>query len=284
MINYNSILTPDYKINKKQFCEFYDIKELYIDYYVDKIMSNRLGFYMFIRDNDFFFFHEEDLLGTTTLRLIKDHLLEEMIYLNVIGRKSFYDLDKMAEEITIQLKDMGLIWFGIQEQFEMLIEKLIIKTALDIGIPKELLTDMVIQSERLLKTEEGTASLLNIIEGSEKYEDLNIVSIRAAKEVKLDDLLGPLQGFCPNCGKIILEGDTSKSCSQCELKFNPKDLLKSIDEAKEAGLRFKQEKLQEDQLMTCPNPDCEAMIGVGWEECPLCHTIIEINNKKSIKE
>ena len=74
-----------YKLNIDQFCEVYNVKKLYIDFYVDKIMSNNLGFFMIFRGNDVFFFHEEDLLGTTTLRLIKDRLTEEIIYISRKG-------------------------------------------------------------------------------------------------------------------------------------------------------------------------------------------------------
>lgn len=274
MINYNSILTPDYKISKKQFCEVYRIKELYIDYYVDKIMSENLGFFMFVRDNDYFFFHEEDLLGTVAFRLIKDYIIEEIIHLNLIGSKKIYDLDKMAEKIAERLKGMGLIWVEIQEQFEMLIEKLMVKMAIEIGLSKEFLTDIVIQSEKLSKSKEGINSLFNIIEGSKRYEDLNIVSIVEPKEIKLDEVLGPLQGFCPNCGKIILEEELSNRCSKCELHFNAKDLLKSIDAAKESSKRFKQEKLLEEKFFKCPNPDCKYEILLNWENCPYCGTVV----------
>lgn len=275
VINYNSILTPDYKISKKQFCEVYGTKELYIDYYLDKIMSANLGFYMFVRARDYFFFHEEDLLGTITLSLIKDRLIEEIVYLYLIGPRKIYDLDKMAGGIAEKLRNMDLIWFEIQEQFEMLIEKLIIRTAIDMGFSKELLTDIVIQSEKLSKSKEGINSLINIIEGSKRYEDLNIVSIAETKEIKLDEVLGPLQGFCPNCGKVILEQDLSNKCSKCDQEFKPEDLLKSIDDAKEVSKRFKQEKILEEKLIKCANPECEANVLSNWEKCPVCSTPIK---------
>ncbi len=276
MINYNSILTPNYKINLKQFCEVYDIKELYIEYYVDKIMSNNIGFFMFIRENDVFFFHQEDLLGTTTIRLIKDKLIEEMSYINLIGYRKIYDLDKIAEEIAEKLKNMNLIWDEIQEQFEMLIEKLFIKIAIEMGISKTFLMDIVIQSEKLSKSKEGINSLIRIIEGSRKYEDLNIVSIPSAKEVHLSEKIGPVKGFCPNCGKIILEQDLSNKCSKCEQIFNPKDLLVSIDDAKESSIRYKE--LVKEELFKCPNSECDYYVKSSWDVCPVCLTPIKQDN------
>lgn len=285
IINYNSILTQKYKMQKRQFCQLYGIKELYLDFYIDKVMSSGLGFYMFVRGDDVFFFHEQDILGSITLRLIKDKLIEQLIDVNLDPKGKIYDLDKMAEEIAEHIKKMDLIWFGIQEQFEMLIEKLLIKTALEMGFSKKYLTDLALPSGKISKSEEGASSLINIIEGSDRYEDYNVVSIPVTKEVKLDDYLGPLKGFCPNCGSIILKQDTSNRCSRCEYEFKSNELLgaSAIAAAKETGMRYKQEKLQEDQLTTCPNPNCEAMIRIDWNEdrCPYCASRIRMSDGKN---
>ena len=80
-------------------------------------MSSKLGFFLFRRSSeegdDLFFFHEEDILGTTTLRLVKDRLMEEVIHFNLSGQqishdfdKILYDLDKMAEQISEKLIKM----------------------------------------------------------------------------------------------------------------------------------------------------------------------------------
>ena len=290
IINYNSILTRDYKINKKEFCKLYGIKEFGIEYYVDKIMSASLGFYMITRENlfteeiDSFFFHEKDLLGTTTIRLVKDHLIEEIIYRDLVGPKELYDLEKEADKITAEIEQMGLIWEAIRKQFKILVKKMIIKTAVEMGISRTDLTDIVIQSEKFSEFPEEKKSLINIIEGSSKYEDLNLVKVYDTEEEleeeekeKLDEILGSVKGkgFCPHCGKIVLENDFSNMCSKCNNSFDPKKLLKSIDAANEASMRFKQEKLQEEQLTICPNPECEAMIGIDWEECPVCFTRVK---------
>ena len=239
---------------------------------------------MFKRGKDEFFFHREDMLGTTSLRLVKDYLIEEIIHINLIGQKTFYYLEQMAKDIANKMKSMGLIWDAIREQFEILIKKLLIKTAVEMGVSRTFLTDLVIQSEKISESLEEKKALINIIDGSDRFEDLNVVTISdkevvedEAERAKLDEILGQVQGrgFCPNCGKIILEQDLSNRCSKCEQEFKPKDLLKSIDAANEASMRFKQEKLQEAQLTICPNPDCEAMIRVDWDECPVCSTHIK---------
>ncbi|MGV9173964.1 MAG: ArsR family transcriptional regulator, partial [Promethearchaeia archaeon] len=239
IINYNSILTPDYKLYIDQFCEVYDVKKLHIEYYIDKIMSADLGFFMFIRGKDVFFFHEQDILGTATGRLIKDRLIKEIIHINIIGYRKIYDFDEMAKEIADQLQEMGLIWFGIREEFIMLIERLIIKTAIEMGISKTFLMDIVVQSEKLSKTKKDINALVNIIEGSDKYEHLNLVDVTTpeededefADEMKLDEILERGQGFCPNCGKIILKQDFSNRCSKCGYEFKQKELLKRFDAA-----------------------------------------------------
>ncbi|MBD3211751.1 MAG: hypothetical protein GF311_04010 [Candidatus Lokiarchaeota archaeon] len=273
----NSVLTRDYKFEINEFCKYYSVKRLRIDFYVDKIMSSDFGFYMFTRDKDVFFFHKDDILGTTTNRLIKDQLIEEIIHINLKGYRQFYDLDNMAEQIADKLIEMNLIWDKIQEPFEMLIEKLIIRTAMEMGLSKTFLMDMVVQSEKLAKSEEGVNSLVNIIKGSEKYEDLNIVSISESHEEKLEELLDKIKGFCPNCGKSILRRDISKICTRCGNKFEISNLLKSIDKANQASIEYKQALLKQEELIICPNPDCEAKVSLNWEECPICHTQIKEN-------
>ena len=266
MINYNSILTPDYKLNLEQFCEVYDIKNVEIKYFIEKIMANNLGFFMFVRDNDVFFFHEEDLLGTTTLRLVRDHLIQEIIHLNLVGPKDIYDLDKEAGSITKKVQEMGLIWEAVREQFEILIKKLIIKNAVQMGISKTFLTDLVVQSEKIKKHPEVKRSLINIIEGSDKYEDFNIIEVSDVENVlemkekeQLDKILGQVKGkgFCPNCGKIILENDFSNKCTKCGIDFKPNEILKEIDRANEASIKFKAlkqtEKAEKEQLLILEN-------------------------------
>ncbi|MHA1473208.1 MAG: hypothetical protein ACTSQW_08940, partial [Promethearchaeota archaeon] len=177
----NSVLTRDFKFEITEFCKHYNVKKLRIDFYVDRLLSSDLGLYMFSRGEDKFFFHREDVLGVTTIRLIKDNLINEIVELNIKEEKmiSDLDLDKLAEEITEKLLKMELIWDvnesqkirGIKEPFEMLIEKMIIKYALEIGIPKTSLMDIALQSKKLLKAEGGKNSLYNIINNSERYED-----------------------------------------------------------------------------------------------------------------
>lgn len=280
IINYNSILTPEYKLNIDQFCEVYDVKKLYIDYYIDKIMSSNVGFYMFVRGNDQFFFHGEDLLGTTALRLVKDHLMDEMIHMNLIGEKKFYDLDEEAVKIVNNLMKMGIIWEAVKEQFEILIKKLIIKMAVEMGISKTFLTDLVVQSKKLLESSEERKTLINIIDGSDRFEDLNIVTVSDKEEkvdineIKhMDEVLAQVQGkgFCPTCGKIVLSNDFSNRCSKCNNEFDPKDLLIRMDAANEASMRYKQETLVEEELITCPNKKCGMPVLPSWEICPHCN-------------
>lgn len=283
IINYNSILTPDYKLYIDQFCEVYDVKKLHIEYQIDKIMSSDIGFYKFIRGKDVFFFHEQDILGTTTLRLIKDRLLKEIIHIYTLGQRKIYDFDEMAEEIAEQLEKMKLIWFGIREEFIMLIERLIIKKAIEMGVPKTFLMDIVVQSEKLSRTKKDITALMNIIEGSYRYEDLNLVDASSAEdeeddfedEMKLDEIMERGQGFCPNCGKIILKRDFSNRCSKCGQQFKQKDLLKRFDAAKEAFNKFKEETLHEENPVKCPNKDCDASVLPSMEECPACHTKLD---------
>ncbi|MFX0036180.1 MAG: hypothetical protein ACFE9I_11140 [Candidatus Hermodarchaeota archaeon] len=170
-----------YKLNLDQFCELYHVSIEAINYLARyKLIKNEFGFYLIKRENNDFFFHEEDLLGTTTLRLIKDELIDEIINLQEGIYDTIYDLDVMAEEITNQLKEMGLIWEAIQEQYQLLVLNLIIKNAIDMGfldIEREKFLEGVSQSKKVLLSEEGK-TLQGLILNSSKIDlNLNVITL-----------------------------------------------------------------------------------------------------------
>ena len=280
----NSVLTRDFKFEITEFCKHYNVKKLRIDFYVDRLLSSDLGLYMFSRGEDKFFFHREDVLGVTTIRLIKDNLINEIIEVSIAEEKmiSDLDLDRLAEEITEKLLGMELIWdmnesqgiSGIKEPYEMLVEKMIIKYALEISIPKASLMDIALQSKKLLKAEGGKNSLYNIINNSERYEDLNLVSISDSEETKLFQSLKLLQGFCPKCGKTVLKNDLSNICIRCGLNFQGSGLLKDIEAASELSVAYKIASLEEEKEIECPNPNCNYQVKLNWDVCPNCLTPI----------
>jgi len=282
--NYESCLTRDFKFEITEFCKHYNVKKLRIDFYVDRLLSSDLGLYMFSRGEDKFFFHREDVLGVTTIRLIKDNLINEIIEVSLAEEKmiSDLDLDRLAEEITEKLLGMELIWdmnesrgiSGIKEPFEMLVEKMIIKYALEISIPKTSLMDIALQSKKLLKAEGGKNSLYNIINNSERYEDLNLVSISDSEETELFQSLKLLQGFCRKCGKTVLKNDLSNICIRCGLNFQGSGLLKDIETASELSVAYKIASLEEEKELECPNPNCNYLIKLNWDVCPNCLTPI----------
>ena len=237
---------------------------------------------MFSRGEDKFFFHREDVLGVTTIRLIKDNLINEIVELSIAEEKmiSDLDLDKLAEDITEKLLEMELIWdmnesqgiSGIKEPFEMLVEKMIIKYALEMGIPRTSLMDIALQSKKLLKAEGGKNSLYNIINDSERYEDLNLVSISESEETELVQSLKLLRGFCPKCGKTVLKNDLSNICIRCGLNFQEFELLEDIEAASELSVAYKIASIEEEKEIECPNPNCNYYVKPSWVECPECST------------
>lgn len=275
----NSVSTPEYKHELNEFCKQYNIKKSYLVYFRDRILSSRLGFFMFTRSSepdDHFFFHEEDLVGITTLRLVHDKLIEENIHSNLENQenvlksdKIFWDLGRMTDEIANKLEDMGLIWERIKDPFKSLIEKIIIKTALDIGIPKFELQGMVREERNISK--DIKASLFNIIDGSEEYEDLNLVSIYETEKVK-DNAIVESKGFCPKCGKSIPPRDYSKLCPRCEINYEEDQLLKDHDKASEKFAEYKEGF----EYIECPG--CGYKVKPSWISCPSCNSDL----KKSV--
>jgi hypothetical protein len=166
-----------YKLNLDQFCGIFKVDREAIQYLARiKLIKSEFGFYLFKRVDSDFFFHEEDLLGTTTFRLIKDRLIDEIINLQEGISDQIYDLDVMSEEITIELKEMGLIWDEIIEQFQLLVLNLIIKNAIEMGflnIEREKLMEGLTQSRKLETSKEGKL-LKDIILKGLKMEALNL--------------------------------------------------------------------------------------------------------------
>ncbi|MBY9018296.1 MAG: hypothetical protein KGD66_05620 [Candidatus Lokiarchaeota archaeon] len=273
----NSVLTRDFKFEIKEFCKHYNVKKIKIDYHVDKIMSSKQGFYMFSRGDDIFFFHEEDVLGKITKQLIKDKLVSEIIRVNLDSKKKAMnlDLDLVSEEISDDLIKQEYIWDAIKEPYEILIEKMIIKFALDLGVPKTSLWDMSLLSTILSKPEGGTISVINIIEGSTRYEDLNLVSIAESEDSLLDDVLGDIEGFCISCGKTIWKKDITNPCPRCGMRFDTIKLTKNVNKASEISVEYRQKYLLEEEEIECPNPDCTYRVKIGWGECPQCGVVFK---------
>lgn len=170
-----------YKLNLEQYSEVYNVSREAINYLArSKLIKNDFGFYLIKREMNDFFFHEEDLLGTTTLRLIKDKLIDEIINLQESIYDTKYDLDTMAEEITNQLKEMGLIWDAIQEHYLLLVLNLIIKNAIEMGflnIEREKLIKGVAQSKKLMQSEEGLLIQKAIFESANINLNYNMLTL-----------------------------------------------------------------------------------------------------------
>ncbi len=263
-----------YKLNKSEFIEFFKLKPYKIDYFIDKIMTHQLGFYMFNREKegseDAFFFHEEDLLGTTVMALIRDAVIEGIIHRNIISNRDIYDLDAISEEIVGKLKDMGLIWDAISDEFEMMVQKLFVKTAKDMGVSNTFLMDFIIQSKKMTQSKEGKNALIKIAEGSEDWEDLNLISITETKESGFTET-PTISGFCPNCGKTISKIDLiSNTCPRCENSFESSILIKDHDKASEKFAEYKEiiVESKKDSLVKCPK--CEYQCESSWLKCPIC--------------
>ena len=166
-----------YKLDLDQFCETFKVDREAITYLARiKLIKHEFGFYLIKRADNDFFFHEEDLLGTTTLRLIKDRLIDEIINLQEGISDQIYDLDVMSEEITVELKEMGLLWDEIMEQFQLLVLNLIINNAIEMGflnIERDKLMEGLTQSRKLEMSKEGKL-LRDVIFHGTKMESVNL--------------------------------------------------------------------------------------------------------------
>ncbi|MFX0031081.1 MAG: winged helix-turn-helix domain-containing protein [Candidatus Hodarchaeota archaeon] len=170
-----------YKLNLDQFCELYHVSKEAISYLARiKLITPDFGFYLIKREANDFFFHEEDLLGTTTIRLIKDRLIDEIINLQEGIYDMIYDLDIIAEDLTNQLKEMGLIWDAIREHFQMLVLNLFIKNAIEMGfldIERDKLMEGIAQSKKFSMSEEGKILQKSILKGLKLEVNLNILTL-----------------------------------------------------------------------------------------------------------
>jgi len=169
-----------YKLNIDQFCKLFEVRKEAINYLARfKLIQSDFGFYLLKREKNDFYFHEEDLLGTTTIRLIKDRLFDEIIDLQEGISEGFLDLDIICEEIAEQLEEMGLIWDAIKHQFQLLLVNLIVKCAIDMGfleIERENLIKAIAQSKRLIMSKEGKMLQHSITTAKEDSINLNILT------------------------------------------------------------------------------------------------------------
>ena len=96
-----------------------------------------------------------------------------------------YDLDIVAEEITEQLKEMGLIWDAIQAQFQLLVLNQIIKNAIEMGfldIEREKIMEGITQSKKLLMSEEGKRLKESIFKSAIIEINLNMLTLTSNQE------------------------------------------------------------------------------------------------------
>ena len=86
----------------------------------------------------------------------------------------------MARDISIQLKEMGLIWDAIQLQFELLILNLIIKNAIDMGFletDRVKFLEIISKSSKIQKSIEGKKLRRSILEGKRIELTFNILTV-----------------------------------------------------------------------------------------------------------
>ncbi len=205
---YYNLLTGNLFLRRDRFCEFCRIKRISLDYHLDKILSNKLGFYHIEYMGADFFFHKTDEIGTNLSQITEDLLSQYILkqtYLasqqNAARSWEPLPLEDIVKSIKSQLKEKNLIKGRIVAPFETFILKYVVKKAVDRGIPNDALPES--------KPEE-------IFFAPEHIEDI--------------------VGYCPTCGNWIFQGVLK--CSRCKLEIKEKDLLFNIIQAQELSRKY----------------------------------------------
>lgn len=233
-------------------------------------------------NNDIFFYHDRDSVGTAINQKIIDAINAEIFNHKIMGVKGIRPLSEIAREITEELSNKRIIYSD--NDFKMMFEDhvldLLYKKSIDLGLGsivsmgiydemfkllpakqdgtellKKSLTDQFF-SKKLVDDMEWTNKLYNMIKGKRAmYRESEITDI---------------EGFCPHCGYPALK--KAKKCELCNRQIKENELITNINVAKERADTFRYMDPEKDTFKFIRCKICGSFIEKNWKVCPSCKT------------
>jgi hypothetical protein len=233
-------------MNLREFCELCSLKQLSLEYYIDKIISMDLGLHRVKRGVADRFFLAVDEVGTLIRQVTYDKL-DQFVFRREMalaaGEKGEekLPLHEFAEIIIGKLRAQDLIPESWRESFTEKVRAYIVSHALERGLPADLLPPKVTPEAETYLTQ---------------TEDL--------------------RGFCAACGHGIQR--SMRECPRCQAPIDKEEsLVSDLRVARDLARKY-----QEKQALEAQNcPQCGSRLPSGKElvSCPTCGTSIELGHK-----
>jgi DNA-binding PadR family transcriptional regulator len=155
------------------FCDTYGVTKIQVQYHLEKLLNEDLGFYQ-INWEQPLFFQREDLIGGILLNLIQNELEADIVKksLKLPDRADFH---YMAENIIQQLIDLKLLWHGIRDAFQIFTEALLILKAIQRGYTRLDFMEDWPPFRRMLTTTQGIELSKKIFSALSEYKKLDLL-------------------------------------------------------------------------------------------------------------
>jgi hypothetical protein len=229
-------------MNLREFCEQYGLKQLSLEYYLDKILSLDVGLHRVKRGVVDCFFHDTDEVGTLLRQLVDDKLdqfllrREVTLGMNASGVKGDekLPLHEFTEVVMDKLRAQNLLSERWRDTFTAEVRAYIVRRALERGLPADLLPPKV--------APEVETFLAHV-------EDM--------------------RGFCAACGNWIQRG--MRECPRCQAPIDKEAaLVTDFRIARDLTRKFKEKQALE--ARNCPQCGSRLPSGEEMEVCPTCGT------------
>ncbi len=236
-------------INLREFCVQYGLKQLSLEYYLDKILSLDVGLHRVKRGVVDCFFLDVDEVGTL-IKQLADDKLDQFLFrremtqvIKAIGDKGEekLPLHEYTGSIIGKLRAQNLISESWRESFTAEVRAYIVRRALERGLPADLLPPKV--------TPDVETYLAHV-------EDM--------------------RGFCAVCGNWIQRG--MRECPRCQAPIDSEDALVT-DFLVVRDLNRKYKEKQALEAHNCPQCGTRLPPGGETEKCPNCGTVISLDNR-----
>lgn len=168
------------------FCDTYGVTKIQVQYHMEKLLEQDLGFYL-IKWEHALFFQRDDLIGGILFNLIQNELEADIVKksLKLPDRADFH---YMAENIVQQMLDLKLLWHGIREAFQIFTEALLILKAIQRGYTRLDFMEDWPPFRRMLTSTQGIELSKNIFSTIPEYKKLDLLQIYIAQNLRVPPL------------------------------------------------------------------------------------------------
>ncbi len=228
---YYNLTTTDLRLNRKEFCKIFHVKQIALNYYLDKVLSGNLGFYHFEHMGDDHFFHDADELGVVLRQRLDTFFEQQDLRRQLGGETDPLPLQEFIDQTAEDLAKRGYIRPELQRTVALFLWDFVGKYCIEQGIAGDLLPE-----------------------------------IPDASASRAPSVVEDIRGYCSRCGNWIFQG--TARCERCFTRVADMELLSDCVRA--VGLAQEYEYILRDNSITCAHCGQRFPITWDLSTCPRC--------------